>query len=194
MTSTHIIERLTERPGRAKRHGGGPPAGAASTARLRRAVGRAASALLAALLLLAIAVTAAAAAGVAPHVELSDSMRPTLRAGDVVWLDRIAARDARVGDVVAFDDPEHAAAVLHRVQRIRRGPSGRLSFTTRGDANNTPESWTIPAGGRIGRYAGVRLAHVGRAVRGLAGPPLAAIALVSAGLLATLALRRIWSS
>ncbi|HEX8120978.1 MAG TPA: signal peptidase I [Solirubrobacteraceae bacterium] len=181
MTSTHIIERLTELPT--------PPLHVA-----RQAVSRAATALLAALLLLALAVAAAAAAGVAPHVELSDSMRPTLRAGDVVWLDRIAARDAAVGDVVAFDDPEHAAAVLHRVERVKAMGGGRLSFTTRGDAINTPESWTIPAAGSIGRYAGVRLPHVGRTVRGLAGPPLAAIALLSAALLPTLALRRIWSS
>ncbi|HEV3002746.1 MAG TPA: signal peptidase I [Solirubrobacteraceae bacterium] len=141
----------------------------------------------------ALAVAGAAAAGVAPHVELSDSMRPALRAGDVVWLDRIAAREARTGDIVAFDDAQRDAVVLHRVERVRPAPLGRLRFTTRGDANNTSETWAIDAGGTVGRYAGVRVPVAGRAVRALQGPPLAAVAILSAAVLATLALRRIWS-
>ena len=160
---------------------------------------RAAGLVLAALLAAGVAVAVAAAAGVAPHVELSDSMRPVLRAGDVVWLDRIAARDARPGDVVAFDDPERDAVVLHRVVRIRperRGSLGRgsLAFTTRGDANNASESWSIAPGGTVGRYTGVRVPHAGRVVSALQGPPLAAVAVLSGLVLAGLALRRIWSS
>ncbi len=151
------------------------------------------AALLAVLLLAVLGVAGAAAAGVAPHVELSDSMKPALRAGDVVWLDRIAAREARPGDVVAFDDPERDAVVLHRVQRVRRDAIGRLAFTTRGDANSGSESWRIEAGGRVGRYAGVRVPAVGRAVVALQGAPLAAIALLSGGVLGGIALRRIWS-
>ena len=145
------------------------------------------------LLVGAAGVAAAAAAGVAPHVELSDSMRPVLRAGDVVWLDRIQARQARRGDVVAFDDPRRDAVVLHRVERVQPVALGRLAFTTRGDANNTGESWRIAADGRIGRYAGVRVPHAGRAVRALAGPPLAIVAVASGAVLAGLALRRIWA-
>jgi signal peptidase I len=121
-------------------------------------------------------------------------MRPLLRAGDVVWLDRIAARDAEVGDVVAFDDPDRDATVLHRVERVRRAPHGRLAFRTRGDANNASESWRIAADGRIGRYAGVRVPHAGRAVRALGGAPLAIVALLSGAALGALALRRIWAS
>ncbi len=142
----------------------------------------------------ALAVAGAAAAGVSPHVELSDSMRPVLRAGDVVWLQRIAATEARRGDVVAFQHPQRDTVVLHRVERIRRDRLGRLAFTTRGDANNEPESWAIAADGRIGRYAGVRVPAVGRLVLTLQGPPLAAIAIASGVLLAGLALRRIWAS
>jgi signal peptidase len=120
-------------------------------------------------------------------------MAPVLRAGDVVWLDRVAAGEARVGDVVAFDDPEREATVLHRVTRIDdRG--GRLAFTTRGDANNASERWTIGREGTVGRYAGFRVPHAGRAVVALKGAPLALVALLSGALLTTLLLRRIWSS
>ena len=164
-----------------------------SASRLRRAARAGASAVLVSLLLAAVALAGAAAVGVSPHVELSDSMAPALKAGDVLWLDRIVAADARVGDVVAFDDPERRAVVLHRVERVRPASGGRLVFRTRGDANNTSESWAIAAGGELGRYAGFRLPHVGRAVTSLQGPPLGAIAVLSASFLAALALRRIWS-
>lgn len=142
----------------------------------------------------AIAVAVAAAAGVAPHVELSDSMRPALRAGDVVWLDRIAARDARPGDVVAFPDPDRDLVVLHRVERVRAAALGRLAFTTRGDANSSSETWAVDAAGDLGRYAGFRLPFAGRAVRALQGTPLAAIGALSGVLLAGIGLRRIWSA
>ena len=144
-------------------------------------------------LIAAVALVAGAAAfGVTPHVELSDSMRPVLRAGDVVWIQRIAAGQARAGDVIAFDDPRRDVTVLHRVERIRR-ESGRLAVTTRGDANDEPESWTIARDGEIGRYAGIRLPVAGRAVIALQGPLLAVVALLSGGVLGGLALRRIWS-
>ena len=149
--------------------------------------------LLAALLVAAFAVGGAAAAGVAPHVELSDSMAPVLRAGDVVWLDRIAAADARRGDVVAFHDPERDAVVLHRVERVRSDAPGRLAFTTRGDANDAAERWAIAADGSVGRYVGVRVPYAGRAVRELAGAPLAIVALLCGAVLASIALRRIWA-
>ena len=147
---------------------------------------------LAALVAAVVVVAGAAVAGVAPHVELSDSMRPALRAGDVVWLERIAAHEARPGDVVAFDDPQRDATMLHRVERIRRG-ARRLAFTTRGDANTEREAWTIGAGGEIGRYAGVRVPAAGRAVVALHGVPLAVVALLSVGVLAVLGLHWIWS-
>ncbi|HEX8205470.1 MAG TPA: signal peptidase I, partial [Solirubrobacteraceae bacterium] len=167
-----------------------PRGAVARAARLGRA---AATLLLAALALCALAVAGAASVGVAPHVELSDSMRPVLRAGDVVWLDRIAAADAEVGDVVAFDDPKRDAVVLHRVEAVRPAPLGRLAFRTRGDANNASESWRIARDGEVGRYVGLRVPHAGRAVRALQGPPLAIVALLSGVVLAALVLRRIWA-
>jgi signal peptidase I len=161
--------------------------------RQRRFASALGTAVLALLLAAALGVGVAAAAGIAPHVELSDSMRPVLRAGDVVWLERIAARDARVGDVVAFDDPKRDAVLLHRVERVRPAPLERVAFRTRGDANNGSESWAIAGEGRIGRYVGVRVPVAGRAVRALHGAPLAIVAVLSGAALAGLALRRIWA-
>ena len=159
----------------------------------RRLSRRLAGALLALVALVALAVLVAAALGVRPRVELSDSMAPVVRAGDLLWIDRIAATDATVGDVVAFRAPDRDAVVLHRVVKIDAAPGGRLAFVTKGDANTGTERWRIAAGGTIGRYAGVRVPRAGRIVLALAGAPLAAVALLSGLALAGLALRRIWS-
>lgn len=163
------------------------------TAAVRRVATAATTGTLTLGVVLLVAVVAAAAAGVRPHVELSDSMRPLLRAGDVVWLDEIAAARVGVGDVVAFRRPG-GDVVLHRVARRRSAPAGRLTFTTRGDANSGTETWTIRADGTVGRYAGVRVPAVGRAVLRSQGAPLGALSVGSGVVLAVLLLRRVWSS
>jgi signal peptidase I len=139
----------------------------------------------------AFATALASAFGVRPHVEVSDSMRPALRAGDVVWLRDVAAREAEVGDVVAFPHPQRGDVVLHRVVSRRR-EGGRLAFTTRGDANTGVERWTATPGGTLGRATAVRVPHAGRAVAVLAGPPLAILASLAGLALAGLLLRRVW--
>lgn len=151
-----------------------------------RAASLAVNAALAVALLAALAVAGAAAAGLTAHVEVSDSMRPALRVGDVVWLADIAARDAAAGDVVAFAHPDRRTTVLHRVQRVERA-GGRLRFTTRGDANSGVERWSIAADGVLGLYAGLRVPAVGRAT---ALPP--SVALAAAVAVVLVLLRRIW--
>jgi signal peptidase len=77
-------------------------------------------------------------------------MEPAIATGDLVVDEQISAADARVGDVITFPEPGTRRLVTHRLvhQRIARG---RAYMRTRGDANNAPERWSIPAAGRIGR-------------------------------------------
>ena len=145
------------------------------------------SLLLGALVVTLLVVVSAAAGGVRPHVELSDSMRPALRAGDVLWLDEIRARDARVGDVVAFR--HRGRLVLHRLRRVRPA-GGRLAFVTRGDANSAGERVTVARDAPVGRYTGVRVPVVGRVLLRVKSPWLAGGAAV---LLAAVALRALWA-
>lgn len=84
---------------------------------------------------------------------MSGSMEPAIGTGSVVVERPIAPRDARVGDVVTFQDPEGTGRLItHRVMRVRVGGS-TASFVTKGDANNTAERWNVPADGSIGRVA-----------------------------------------
>lgn len=123
---------------------------------------------------------------------LSDSMRPTLRAGDVVVDAKIKPVEARIGDVVTFQSPDTAGKLMtHRVVAMRA--SGRtVYFRTRGDANTGSETWSLPADGTIGRVE-YRVPKLGY-VTNVAGSRVGRFAflVVPVVLLGVIELRRIW--
>lgn len=134
----------------------------------------------------------ATAAGYRPLIDHSDSMRPAIRAGDLIITHAEPAASIRIGQIVSFDDPGlDGKLVTHRVVAIHRF-ARRIDFLTRGDANPAPESWSVARGASLGALK-LRIAGVGRAV-GWIGDPLARqivlglIALV----LSTALLKRIW--
>jgi signal peptidase len=123
---------------------------------------------------------------------MSGSMEPAIGTGSVVVERPIAPREARVGDVVTFKDPEGTGRLItHRVTRVRvSGPTA--SFVTKGDANTTVERWNVPAGGSIGRVA-YDVPKVGYAMV-LAGGRHGRLLLIAlpALLLAAFEIARIW--
>lgn len=118
-----------------------PPAAPAARAAGGRA-GRRTAALLgeialtvAAVLGLAMAgvTVVAARTGVRPLVVRSGSMEPTIPTGSMVLVQRVAAAEIAVGDVVAVERPDHTR-VTHRVVDLERhGETAEL--TLKGDAN-----------------------------------------------------------
>ena len=75
----------------------------------------------------------AARTGVRPLVVRSGSMEPTIPTGSMVLVQRVAAAEIAVGDVVAVERPDHTR-VTHRVVGLeRRGETAEL--TLKGDAN-----------------------------------------------------------
>jgi signal peptidase I len=77
----------------------------------------------------------------------SGSMSPTIRTGSIVFYKKMNADKVKVGDIIVFDKPGQTnEKVTHRVYKISNGPTGRY-FTTKGDANGTPDSWRVPAVG-----------------------------------------------
>lgn len=125
-------------------------------------------------------------------VVLSGSMEPALATGDVVIESRISPLDAKVGDVVTFRDPERPDRLItHRVRSVRARP-GDVSFTTKGDANNTVETWQIPREGGIGRVE-YRVPKLGYVVAWISGPTARLfLVIIPALLLGLFELRRIW--
>ena len=127
-------------------------------------------------------------------IERSDSMAPYLRAGDLLAVQKVKPRNARVGDVVTFKEPSRPGILLtHRVvEKTRKGDA--YEFVTRGDANTGSERWSVKADGTIGKLL-VRIPKAGTVVSWLGRPPVRFLLLTVASLLlAVEILRRIWSS
>jgi len=112
---------------------------------------------------LLLALVGPLALGLRPLVVLSGSMEPVLHVGDVTVVQRVAPSDAHVGDVVTFKAPGTGRITTHRLRAVRPIGGGRFEFTTKGDANNAVERWTLPAGGELSR-AVYRVPVVGRAL------------------------------
>ena len=125
-------------------------------------------------------------------VVLTGSMEPAVATGDVVIESRISPLEAKVGDVVTFRDPERPDRLItHRVRRVRT-KADEISFTTKGDANNTAETWKIPRHGGIGRVE-YRVPKLGYVVAWISGPAARLLLVViPALLLGFFELRRIW--
>jgi signal peptidase I len=132
------------------------------------------------------------ALGYKPVVVYSGSMVPTLKVGSLTVDRSVPSASVRVGDVITFADPYVGGRlVTHRVVRILHTPHG-LAYRTKGDANSGRDPWTIRLPGRVGRaafsvpYAGYALWYMHtREVR-------TGLILLSALLLLSWVLRRIW--
>jgi signal peptidase len=123
---------------------------------------------------------------------MSGSMEPAIRTGDLVVDERIRPLEARVGDVVSFDEPGPSRRlVTHRVRSVR-ADGAQVRFVTKGDANNTVERWSAPAAGQIGRVV-YRIPKLGYALAYFR-TPFARIALlvIPALALAIYELVRLW--
>lgn len=148
------------------------------------------AATLAAIILVALAV--ATLLGHRSFTVLSGSMEPAMSTGDVVMTSQISPREAKVGQVVSFRDPSGSKRLItHRIRRIRNDGRSYL-FSTKGDANNTVERWSVPAHGHIGRVW-LRIPKIGY-VLAKTRTPVGRIGMVvvPAVLLALLELWQIW--
>jgi signal peptidase I len=148
------------------------------------------AATLAAIVLLVLAL--ATVLGHRSFTVLSGSMEPAISTGDVVMTSQISPREAKVGQVVSFRDPSGSKRLItHRIRRIRNDGRSFL-FTTKGDANNTVERWSVPTHGHLGRVW-LKIPKIGY-VLAKTRTPLGRILMVvlPAVLLALLELWQIW--
>ena len=141
-------------------------------------------------LLLAIALPSAL--GYHPFTVMSGSMTPAIRTGDVVVDKPVAPSSLRVGDVATFRDPENSKRLItHRVRSIHVA-GGQTQITTKGDANNTIEQWSVPTNGKVGQVA-YRIPKIGYLVVWTKGPAgRFGLVVIPAILLAGLLVIRIW--
>jgi signal peptidase len=134
------------------------------------------------------------AVGMRSFTVMSGSMEPEIHTGDVVIDKKIAPLDARPGDVITFSDPSgRRRLITHRVRSIHARGS-LVEVVTKGDANNTVERWTVPAGGRIGRVE-LRVWELGYPLVYMHSRyGLIALVALPAFLLCLIELRKIWAA
>lgn len=79
------------------------------------------------------------------------SMEPTIPLGSVIAVRPVQAAQLQVGDVITFADRNRPdLRVTHRIVGIETRNGERLAIT-KGDANNTTDSWNVPVDRAIGR-------------------------------------------
>jgi signal peptidase len=85
------------------------------------------------------------------YIVLSGSMVPMMMPGDMIIVNTINSDDLKVGDVIAFQDPDGRpnTIVTHRIVSIDDS-SVSLIFQTKGDANSDPDIFSVPASNVIG--------------------------------------------
>lgn len=132
--------------------------------------------------------------GYAPLIVLTDSMSPTIKAGDLIVVKSVDASQVKEGDVISFFDPASSgtAVVTHRVlvsdgdvkAQLKlpswhnmenepgiEGSGENLIFHTQGDYNNTPDEDPVPAGKLVGVWTGVNLRGAGNVAMFLQSTP-----------------------
>lgn len=100
--------------------------------------------------------------GIKPVIVLSGSMEPEIRTGDMIFLHKTDPAQLMEGDVICY--LTSGKAVTHRIVEISTGEDGRLSYITRGDANNTEDRLAVTADQVQGIWKGWRIAGMGKFV------------------------------
>lgn len=83
-------------------------------------------------------------------VVLSSSMEPAFSPGDVLIERSIEPRQVEIGQVVTFHEPGSERMLTHRVRSVESRGS-KLIITTKGDADNGVQRWSIEKGGELGQ-------------------------------------------
>jgi signal peptidase len=89
------------------------------------------------------------------YVVLTSSMSPTIHAGDVVFVSNVDPESIDEGDVITFDPDrgplaERGELITHRVVDIEQLSDGP-HFETKGDANDSPDTYAVAAENVVGR-------------------------------------------
>ena len=149
-----------------------------------------------------IACTAAVGLAVLPHLGLyrtltvlTASMKPTFSPGDVVVVRPEPIEDLRVGQVISYRVPVGVRQVeTHRVVEILRGRGTTTPvIRTKGDNNTVLDPWTAQLNGTTVYRLVAVVPKAGYAINFMRGRVFHLVSVFFIpGLLAVLALRRIW--
>lgn len=107
-----------------------------------------------------------------PMVVQSGSMEPAMRVGGVVLVNKnIDIRDIAIGDVITFKTPSQDGMLSYTTHRVTDilFENGVQTFETKGDANEDPDSWVVPAESVMGQEV-MAVPYIGYFVRYIKTP------------------------
>lgn len=82
--------------------------------------------------------------GAQTYTVLTGSMEPQISPGALVVVRPAPAEPLRAGDVITFQPYSGTPAVVtHRITGVYQDMSGQTRLYTRGDANNSPDDWSL---------------------------------------------------
>lgn len=88
---------------------------------------------------------------VCPLIVQTGSMENTINAGDLIFIKKTNTDSIEEGDIISFHDDDFI--VTHRVISIDINEAHKIEFTTKGDANNTEDTFPVTEENLIGIYA-----------------------------------------
>ena len=97
--------------------------------------------------------------GVKPAVVLSGSMDPTIKPGDLIFIQNTDTAGLKEGDVICY--LSSGTAVTHRIKSISAGEDGKPRYITQGDANNAQDRLPVTEDQVQGVWSGARIGGLG---------------------------------
>ena len=92
-------------------------------------------------------------------VELSDSMKDTIKTGDLVIIQDTDIKDIKKDDILSFRDEKNDAIITHRVYDVVE-KGGKTFFETKGDNNKSLDIGLVKADSIEGVYV-TKIANLG---------------------------------
>ena len=104
--------------------------------------------------------------GIAPLIVLSDSMSPTIREKDLIFIKEVDAGDLKEQDVIAYkyypsrNNRDDWKVVTHRIVNIYN-VDGEIKYRTKGDDSGL-DTYLVSQSDVVGIYTGARLSKIGK--------------------------------
>lgn len=106
--------------------------------------------------------------GYTPFSVQTDSMKPTLREGDYIFIEECDAEELQVGDIITYFTIINGERAIntHRIVNVYNN-NGVIEYQTQGDNKETnpePDKLLLSPGDVIGKYNGTRIPVLGTAI------------------------------
>lgn len=135
--------------------------------------------LVAIVVLLALLLMGAKVIGFKTYSVISPSMKPSYNVGDLVYVKKVDPQTIQVGDAITFVLDENLTVATHRVVGIDLATE---HFTTKGDANDTPDANPVHFKNLVGKVV-FKLPLLGYVADWVQNPPGTYIAVTAGAVL-----------